>query len=89
MENNYTVKGFTMLQVPVYAYDPANTEMGSGSEVLIQVRRNKQSPGFTQDVYETSVPEDRDEGQTVITMRAQDGDSQVCEKIRVSYQTQV
>ena len=61
----------------MYAYDPADTERGSGAEVVIQVRRNKETPRFTEDVYNTSVPENRQEGSTIITMRAQDGDSEV------------
>ena len=59
------------------AFSPSQPEEGSQAEVVVQVRRNKQSPRFEEAAYSASLAEDLSPGASVVRMRATDADEQV------------
>ena len=61
----------------VRAFSPSRPDEGSEAEVVVRVRRNKQSPRFQPPDYSVELPEDLAPGDVVVRMKATDEDQQV------------
>ena len=54
--------------------NPIDSRCRNSATVTVTVDRNLQRPEFTQDNYETSIPETEDNGKAVLTVVANDAD---------------
>ena len=63
-----------LFQLVVIVYDSANPQQKARAQLVLAVRRNENTPVFTQSLYEKEISENFPLGEEIVKVAATDGD---------------